>query len=135
MLNLARTRPSLSIVNDQVGRPTWARNLAAVTGQLMSLLASGGDDDRPQGIYHYCDRDSVSWYAFAMEIFDVALQLGLLENAPDCVPVPSAEFPQRAERPLYSVLDTTRIEEEFEVRPAGLRRSLEVCMKEISEND
>jgi len=135
MLNLARTRPSLSIVDDQVGRPTWARNLAQVTGKLMGVLASGSGDSGLYGTYHYCDRDIVSWYEFANEIFDVALDSRLLENAPHTLPVPSSEFPQKADRPLYSVLDTGRIEDELGVRPARLRRSLESCIKEISGND
>lgn len=134
MLKLARSRPSLSIVDDQVGRPTWARNLAAVTGKLIGQVVSGPVESGPSGTYHYCDRDIVSWYEFAVEIFGVALDRGLLENAPQTVPVPSAKFPQKAKRPLYSVLDTTRIESELTVRPAGLRRSLESCIEEIKEN-
>ena len=135
MLKLAQTRPSLSIVNDQVGRPTWARNLAAVTGKLMGQLVSGSIEGGPSGIYHYCDRDIVSWYEFAKEIFRVAIDAGLLEKAPQTIPVPSAEFPQKAERPLYSVLETTRIENECGVSPAGLRQSLASCIEEINKND
>lgn len=135
MLKLAQTRPSLSIVDDQVGRPTWARNLAAVTGILMGQLVSGSTEARPSGTYHYCDRDIVSWYEFAKEIFRVAIDSGLLENAPQTIPVPSAEFPQKAERPLYSVLGTTRIEDKCGVSPAGLRQSLASCIREISGND
>jgi dTDP-4-dehydrorhamnose reductase len=134
MLKLARSRPSLSIVDDQVGRPTWARNLAAVTADLMGQLISGPAEVRPSGTYHYCDRDAVSWYEFAKEIFSVALDTGLLQGAPQTLPVPSAEFPQKAERPLYSVLDTARIENECGVSPAGLRQSLETCIKEITED-
>lgn len=135
MLNLAKTRPSLSIVDDQVGRPTWARNLAAVTGKLVRQLLAGPPESGPYGIYHYCDRDVVSWYEFANEIFGVALEAGLIENAPRTVPIPSAEFPQKAKRPLYSVLDTSRISNECGVEPAGLRQSLTSCIKEISEYD
>jgi dTDP-4-dehydrorhamnose reductase len=135
MLKLARSRPSLSIVDDQVGRPTWARNLAQVTAKLMGQLLSGSSGARPSGTYHYCDHDVVSWYEFAKEIFSVALDMGLLESAPQTLPVPSAEFPQKAERPLYSVLDTARIENECGVSPAGLRKSLASCIREISEND
>jgi dTDP-4-dehydrorhamnose reductase len=134
MLKRARSRPSLSIVDDQVGRPTWARNLAAVTADLMGQLISGPAEVRPSGTYHYCDRDAVSWYEFAKEIFSVALDTGLLQGAPQTLPVPSAEFPQKAERPLYSVLDTARIENECGVSPAGLRQSLETCIKEITED-
>lgn len=134
MLKLARSRPSLSIVDDQVGRPTWARNLAAVTGNLVAQLFSESAEAGPSGTYHYCDRDIVSWHEFAKEIFSVALETGLLESTPQTIAVPSAEFPQKAERPLYSVLDTARIEDQCGVSPAGLRQSLASCIKEISEN-
>jgi dTDP-4-dehydrorhamnose reductase len=101
----------------------------------MGQLVSGSIEGGPSGTYHYCDRDIVSWYEFAREIFHVAIDAGLLEKAPHTIPVPSAEFPQKAERPLYSVLETTRIEEECGVSPAGLRQSLASCIEEISEND
>lgn len=133
MLNLARNRPSLSIVDDQVGRPTWARNLAGVTRQLIDRLADTSVSAPPGGVYHYCDRDAVSWYEFANEIFGIALDAGLLENSPRTTPVSSAEFPQKAVRPLYSVLDTSRIENDCGVRPAHLQESLRSCIKDIVE--
>ena len=127
MLKLAGTRPSLSIVNDQVGRPTWARNLAEVTRLVIEQLGAG----QLSGIYHYCDRDVVSWYDFAVEIFRIAREAGLLTKVPETTPVASAAFPQKARRPLYSVLDTARIQQQFGISPASLEESLRACMKDI----
>jgi dTDP-4-dehydrorhamnose reductase len=135
MLKLARTRPSLSIVNDQVGRPTWARNLAEVTRKVIEQLDFDDPAIQATGVYHYCDHDAVSWYEFANGIFTAAHEAGLLTNIPDTTPVPSAEFPQKAERPLYSVLDTTRIEDQFGIKPVRLQQSLRLCIKDIVEND
>ncbi|MFC1688259.1 dTDP-4-dehydrorhamnose reductase [Pseudomonadota bacterium] len=132
MLKLARTRPSLSIVNDQLGRPTWARNLARVTRKVIEHAGIGRAADEPSGIYHYCDRDAVSWYEFANGIFKVAREAGLLTAIPETTPVPSSAFPQKAVRPLYSVLDTSRIQDCFGISPVGLEDSLKACIKDIA---
>jgi dTDP-4-dehydrorhamnose reductase len=135
MLRLARERPKLSIVADQVGRPTWARNLARVSATLLeNAVGKPAGFDR-WGIWHYCDGGVVSWYDFARAIFDAALEAGLLRRLPDMTAVPTSGFPQAAKRPLYSVLDTTAIREAFGIEPAGLQASLHECIGEIQKND
>lgn len=132
MLRLARERPSLSIVADQVGCPTWARNLAHVTGQMIPVV---GQDNGRVGTWHYCDSDALSWYDFAQAIFATALSAGLLERLPKTAAVPSSGFPQVAERPLYSVLDTTAIRRDFGIEPAGFAASLRNCIEEMKRHD
>ena len=134
MLRLARERPSLNIVSDQTGCPTWARNLAAVTRTVVSDLCAAEKSGGPHGIFHYCDSDAISWYEFAHAIFSTAMQAGLLQQVPEMTAVPSSDFPQKAERPLYSVLDTTKIHEVFGIEPSGLSHALETCIEEIAEN-
>jgi len=135
MLRLARERPSLSIVSDQTGCPTWARNLAEVSRKVISRLSTNGPASRLQGIYHYCDGDAVSWYDFAREIFSIASRIGLIEKVPEMTAVQSSDFPQIAERPLYSVLDTAKISKDFGIEPAGLHQALQACLEEIAENE
>jgi dTDP-4-dehydrorhamnose reductase len=136
MLRLARERPSLSIVSDQIGRPTWARNLARVTAELVGRMRSEAGGARPvQGLYHYCDADALSWYDFARLIFSTAQRLGLLPELPWTTAVKSADFQQVARRPLYSVLDTGRIEAAFDIEPAGLQSSLQACLEETIERE
>ena len=135
MLRLARERPSLSIVSDQVGCPTWARNLAGVTHSVISRLSSDAGSSDLQGIFHYCDGDAVTWYDFAHAIFSAAKQAGLLQKMPEMTAVQSADFPQKAERPLYSVLNTSRIREAFGIEPAGLHQALQSCLEEMAENE
>jgi len=135
MLRLARERPSLSIVSDQTGCPTWARNLAAVTKNIIQRMTAAGEQKPPGGIYHYCDADVVSWYEFALSIFRIANQAGLLDRMPDTKPVRSMDFPQKAQRPLYSVLDTSKILETFGIEPMGLEPSLRTCIREMSVNE
>jgi dTDP-4-dehydrorhamnose reductase len=134
MLRLARERPALSIVADQVGRPTWARNLARVSVTLLERAAGKPAGFDRWGIWHYCDSGVVSWHDFAQAIFDAALDAGLLSRLPGVTAVPTSGFPQAAKRPLYSVLDTTAIGEAFGIEPAGLRASLRECIGEIKQN-
>jgi dTDP-4-dehydrorhamnose reductase len=135
MLRLARERPSLSIVSDQTGCPTWARNLAEVSRKVISRLSTDVPVSRLQGIYHYCDGDAVSWYDFARAIFRAATSIGLIERVPEMTAVKSSDFPQIAERPLFSVLDTAKIRKDFGIEPAGLHQSLQSCLEEMAENE
>jgi dTDP-4-dehydrorhamnose reductase len=133
MLRLARERPALSVVSDQTGCPTWARNLAQVTLTALDRLAAEGGSSA--GLYHYCDEGVVSWYDFAHAIFSIAQQLGILERVPEMTAVPSSEFPQKAERPLYSVLDATAIRRDLGIMQAGLRESLKSCLEEVDTDE
>lgn len=132
MLKLARQRPSLSIVSDQTGCPTWARNLASVTQEVLGRLPSTGPSEEQQGIFHYSDADAVTWFDFAQAIFSTATELGLLKTVPKLTAVPTSEFPTPATRPLYSVLDTSAIRRTFDVEPAGLGPSLRTCLGEVN---
>jgi len=135
MLRLARERPSLSIVSDQVGCPTWARNLADVSQKVIERVLSGNTGSVPEGIFHYCDGNAVTWYEFADTIFNIAMQAGILQKMPEMKAVRTSEFPQKAKRPLYSVLDTSKIRGELGIEPVGLEHSLRACIKEMAENE
>jgi dTDP-4-dehydrorhamnose reductase len=92
MIELAGRRPTVEVVADQVGQPTWTRDLA---GQLIALVGSGA----PAGTYHGTNAGRTSWYGLARQTF------ALLGADPDRVrPTQSAAFPRPAERPAFSVL-------------------------------
>jgi len=131
MLRLAASRSSLSVVDDQVGRPTWARNLAAASHSMLQQALQAPNAGRLDGVYHYCDREAISWCEFARAIFDIAAEVGLLGATPAVTAVGSEDYPQKAQRPAYSVLDTSRTERRFGIEPAGLRESLRTCLREI----
>jgi dTDP-4-dehydrorhamnose reductase len=131
MLRLARQRSELSIVCDQTGCPTWARNLAQVSVSALQLSTEAGADPIRQGIFHYCDSSILTWYDFAGLIFQLAVELRLLHEIPRLKPVRSTEFPQVARRPAYSVLDTSSIRKAFGVSPPGLEASLRACLEEL----
>jgi len=131
MLRLAASRSSLSVVDDQVGRPTWARNLAAASHSMMQQALRAPESGRLDGLYHYCDREAVSWCEFARAIFDIADEAGLIGEKPAVQAVGTRDYPQKAQRPAYSVLDTSRAERRFGIEPAGLRESLRTCLREV----
>jgi len=92
MLSLAASRPTVSVVDDQLGQPTWTLDLAT---QIVALL----DSDAPVGVYHGTNSGSTSWFGFARAVF---AESGL---DPDRVlPTTSADFVRPAPRPAYSVL-------------------------------
>jgi dTDP-4-dehydrorhamnose reductase len=134
MLNLASRGLSLKVVDDQRGCPTWARNLALVTDAVIAKWqVSGGAAEG--GVFHYCDNRALSWYEFAEVIFGLALESGLLREPPDISPVPSSGFQQPAQRPHFSVLDTTRIGEVFDISPAVFDKSLRTVIEEIRKKE
>lgn len=90
MKKLSKTMDKLTIVDDQIGRPTWTRTLS----EFMLFLVQ---NDINYGIYNLSNDNSCSWYQFAQEI--------LKNDTIDVLPIPSSEFPQKALRPKYSVLD------------------------------
>jgi dTDP-4-dehydrorhamnose reductase len=133
MLKLARSQPLLRVVDDQVGCPTWARNLAQVSLDLLgkkNLLRTGS----PGRTLHYCDADATSWYDFARLVFGTAVELGLLQIAPKMESVASSEFQQVARRPINSVLDTSAIRK-LGVRPYGLAESLRTCLEDWVDHE
>ncbi|HUX72264.1 MAG TPA: dTDP-4-dehydrorhamnose reductase [Steroidobacteraceae bacterium] len=100
MLKLMRERDEVRVVADQIGTPTWARGIAQA---IWSLI----DQDAPAGIYHWTDLGLASWYDFAVAIQDEALACGILARAVPIVPIATADYPTPAQRPRFSVLDTT----------------------------
>jgi dTDP-4-dehydrorhamnose reductase len=93
MQKLAETRDQLTVVNDQYGRPTWTRTLA----EFMVFVIK---EQAPFGIYHLSNDNSCSWYEFAKEI--------LKDRQVEVLPVDSTQFPQKAKRPQYSVMDLSK---------------------------
>ena len=97
MQKLAENRKTLTIVSDQVGRPTWTRTLA----EFMQFIV---EKEAPYGVYHLSNKGSCSWYEFAKEI--------LKENTDvEVLPITSEEFPQKATRPKRSIMDLSKSEE------------------------
>ena len=134
MLDLARKGLSLKVVDDQRGCPTSARNLALASCSVIEAWQQSGPHSG-NGVFHYCDDQTLSWYDFASAVFSLAVNEGLLDKEPELAPVPTSEFPQPAERPKWSVLDTQKIDEVFKIRPASFNQSLLTVIGEIATRE
>jgi dTDP-4-dehydrorhamnose reductase len=123
MLKLAESRSSLSIIADQIGTPTYAVDLA---GAILSIIDSG---KRDYGIYHYSNEGITSWYDFAVGIFDLS-NLKIKVN-----PISTAEYPTRAVRPPFSVMDKSKIKSAFDIEIPYWRTSLSRCIGKLDIQD
>jgi len=124
MLRLGRERDSLSVVNDQIGSPSYSRDIALASLQLCQLYRIQPESIIEQsGIYHLSASGETSWYGFAKAIFDEANQFeSFILN--QLLPISSAEYPTAATRPAYSVLNCTKIKATFDIEMPSWQESL-----------
>jgi dTDP-4-dehydrorhamnose reductase len=122
MMRLMKERPNLNIVADQKGRPTYAKDLAMATMQMIESMNAGKTIN---GIYHYANKGETTWFDFAAKIKAIA---GL-----DCTlnPIETKDFPTPAKRPAYSVLDTSKIEQDVEVDIRHWEDALKDCIDQM----
>ena len=116
ILKLARERPQLRVVNDQVGAPTWARDVAAAT------LAAVDRSAPLEGLYHVAAGGETTWFEFARRI------LTLSGITIPVVPIPTSGYPTPAARPAYSVLDSGRFEQATGFRIGPWEDRLPQCL-------
>ena len=119
MLKLGESRPSLNVIFDQIGTPTYAADLA----QTLITVARNLKPGLPK-IFHYSNEGVASWYDFAKAIFEI-------QGMPTKVsPILSKDYPTRAGRPHYSVLDKSLIKSTFDIEIPHWRESLQKCLKQ-----
>lgn len=122
MRQLTAERDALKVVFDQVGTPTYARDLAG----LITTIIDKGMLDRT-GIYHYSNEGAISWYDFAKAICD------LCGNTCDIRPCLSGEYPTKAVRPHFSVFDKRKVKETFGIRIPYWKDSLKDCINRLEK--
>lgn len=121
MMRLMKEKKELNIVNDQVGSPTYANDLAqAIMQIIISKLWL-------PGIYHYCNEGNISWYDFAMAIKEMTGASCILH------PVPATAYPAPAKRPSFSLLDTSKIRETYGVNIPLWKESLRKCIDNMQQ--
>lgn len=119
MLRLGKEKEHLGVVLDQVGTPTYAMDLAN------TILDIAAHNKRQYGLYHYSNEGVASWFDFAHAVFKFAnLKVKLL-------PISTAQFPTKAVRPAFSVMDKSKVKEVFGLEIPHWRDSLENCLKAI----
>ncbi|WP_424831810.1 dTDP-4-dehydrorhamnose reductase [Ruegeria sp.] len=125
MLRLGVERAELSIVADQIGGPTPARDIAAACISMAGVLAK---DPNKSGIYHFAGAPNTSWAKFAREIFDQAgIQCDVNE-------IPSSDYPTPAQRPLNSRLDCSSLETSFGISRPDWRRGLSDILRDLEQH-
>lgn len=118
MLRLGAQRDELSVVADQFGTPTPAVLIADVTRRALQA------DPEGSGLWHLTAAGHTSWHGFAQAIFEEALVRGLVTRAPEVLPITTSQYPTRAERPVYSCLDTTSLSSTFGIELPHWHQSL-----------
>ena len=121
MIRLFNERSSIEVVNDKTGSPTYAADLAKTMMQIIS------DKKFKQGIYHYSNQGQTNWYEFAVAIKE------LLRSNCQISPISSLQYRTAAQRPQYSVLDTTKIRSVYGVDIPGWESSLTSCINRLKK--
>ncbi|MEH8021225.1 dTDP-4-dehydrorhamnose reductase [Rheinheimera metallidurans] len=116
MLKLGMQHESLRVVSDQIGAPTPAKLIAQTTISALQQALQHGH--KLSGIYHLATKGETSWYGFAQAIFSLAIQQGiaLKLNLQHCYPINTLQYAAAAKRPLNSRLNTTKIEQTFNIQ-------------------
>lgn len=122
MLRLGKERESLGVIFDQVGTPTYARDLAEAILEILPKI-----DNQVPEIYHFSNEGAASWYDFAKAIFEL--------SAVKCSvnPITTDQYPTPASRPHYSLLNKTKIKKDFNLSIPYWRDSLKTCLQELGE--
>ena len=119
MLRLMGERPSLNVVGDQIGAPTYAADLAAAIMQVVTQKLAG---NKHAGIYHYSNSGNISWYDFAVAIGEISNTTCTINR------ISSIEFPTPAKRPHYSLMSCESIIYDFGVDQPAWKHSLQLCL-------
>lgn len=118
MVDLMKTKESIKVVSDQVGRPTYTNDVVKIVLRALSF----------SGIYHLCNKEIISWYDFAQDIYRKLKELNVEINCQKIIPIKTCLLPQKARRPSFSALSVEKIEKQlgFEVPSytSGLRQIL-----------
>ena len=119
MMRLMKEKPSISVVNDQHGSPTWAADLASFIMQVVL------HKEWVPGVYNFSNEGNITWYEFAEEIKRL-----ILSNC-EVQPIPSISYPTPAKRPANSLMSKSKIKSVFGYTPIDWRLSLGACIKQL----
>jgi dTDP-4-dehydrorhamnose reductase len=121
MRRLGNEKIEINVISDQIGSPTYARDLASCILEILPRISSGGTQ-----IYHFSNEGVSSWYDFSVAIMELS-GCSCLVN-----PIPSSQYPSPAKRPFYSVMSKSKIKTEFGVKIPHWKESLLACIKGLS---
>jgi dTDP-4-dehydrorhamnose reductase len=126
MMRLMNEKNVIKVVNDQIGSPTYAADLAEIILKIIVNCQLSIANWKP-GIYNFSNEGIISWYDFALAIKEIT-------NSPcDIKAISTSEYPTPAKRPAYSVLDKTKIQEAFGIQLRDWKKSLSVCFAKMQK--
>ncbi|MBA59582.1 MAG: dTDP-4-dehydrorhamnose reductase [Gammaproteobacteria bacterium] len=128
ILAIMAKQSEIKVVNDQRGSPTYARTFAEVIWRIVKKK------DFVSGIYHWANSGDVSWFEFAETIKRIALSKGILESDPVILPLTSSDYPAKALRPYFSVLDSSILSEYAQLAPIAWNADLEKMLDRYTPN-
>lgn len=129
ILKLAAEKDELKIIDDQIGSPTYAYDIADITIKMLKKY------NGQSGIYNFVSREQISWFDFANMIVGKARILGFPVKAKNILPIKTSEYPTKAKRPLNSRLSTAKLQKDFELQFPKIEDSLAVCLKKIDHKN
>ena len=120
MLKLGKERDQLNVIFDQVGTPTYAKDLAHSILEILPKVSNNKVE-----VYHYSNEGVCSWYDFSLAIFEM--------NNIKCIvnPISTSQYPTAAERPAYSILNKTKIKDTYKITIPYWRDSLKLCIGKL----
>lgn len=121
MLRLFQEKEEISVVNDQIGSPTYAADLAEV---IMKMISSG---QWYEGIYHFSNEGVISWFDFAGAIKNLS------GSSCKINPIPTSAYPTPAKRPAWSVLEKSKIQQHYGIQFRNWEESLRLCIEKIKK--
>ncbi len=127
MLQLSKDRDSLGVVSDQVGTPTYARDLAKVILEIILQIDHAKDPNPYFGLYNYSNEGIASWFDFAKLIFEFS------NTKINVKPIQTSEYPTPAKRPAYSVLNKSKIKSTFNLSIPTWQESLAECIEKLTK--
>lgn len=131
MLRLGKERDALNVVCDQTGTPTNASDIAATLIKMTDILCR--DPIAPQGVYHFVNAGSATWYDLAVHIFDRVGQNGA--SRPELTPIPTSEYPTPAQRPANSRLNTAKIARDYLITARPWQTAIDEILDQMLEID
>lgn len=130
MARLMQSQETLRIVDDQIGAPTYAPQLAEVSIKALDIAMK--EETFPSGIYHLTHAGEVSWYGFAQAIAEGLRGKGCKLKLQELQPIPSSDYPTPAKRPLNSRLDNSKCAQIFGVSLPDWQEGLKHCLNEYN---
>ncbi len=127
MLKLMNESDEINVVNDQIGSPTYAADLAEAILNIITSFQTHHSPLITHGVYHFSNEAVISWYDFAIAIKEL--------TGSNCKinPIPTSQYPTPAKRPAYSVLDKTKIQKTFGIALKDWKESLANCIQKINK--